>query len=154
VKQVTQCVTNVTQCVSNVTHCVAHLTPHCQRNVTGMSQRACWFVGIGRSVGWWWWWHWQVWLKGGWRPLRWLTCKGGSGHLVPQECLRHGLLSVGGRLLVLRVGHGEEVLKLPLQRLKGWPLHWVLMPALKHDVVEGWCATLWCCHPVTVLHLV
>ena len=28
--------------------------------------------------------------------------------------LRHGLLSVGGRLLVLRVRHGEEVLKLPL----------------------------------------
>ena len=40
--------------------------------------------------------------------------------------LRHGLLSVGGRLLVLRVRHGEEVLKLPLQRLKGRSLHWVL----------------------------
>ena len=40
--------------------------------------------------------------------------------------LRHGLLSVGGRLLVLRVRHGEEVLKLPLQGLKGRSLHWVL----------------------------
>jgi len=27
--------------------------------------------------------------------------QGGSGLLVPQECLRHGLLSVGGGLLVL-----------------------------------------------------
>ena len=40
--------------------------------------------------------------------------------------LRHGLLSVGGGLLVLRVGHGEEVLQLPLQGLKRWPLHRVL----------------------------
>ena len=86
---VTMCETSDTMCDKCDTHCVAHLTPHCQRNVTGMSQRACWLVGIGRSVGWWWWlWHWQVWLKGGWRPLRWLTCKGGSGHLVPQECLK------------------------------------------------------------------
>ena len=40
--------------------------------------------------------------------------------------LRHRLLSVGGGLLVVRVGHGEEVLQLPLQRLKRWPLHRVL----------------------------
>jgi len=39
------------------------------------------------------------------------------------------LLSVGRGFLVLAVGHREEVLQLPLERLKGWSLHWILMPA-------------------------
>ena len=50
--------------------------------------------------------------------------------------LRHGLLSVGGRLLVLRVRHGEEVLELPLQGLKGRSLHWVL-EKLDKDNMQG-----------------
>ena len=39
---------------------------------------------------------------------------------------RHRLVSVLARLLVLRVGHREEVLQLPLQRLERRPLHRVL----------------------------
>ena len=35
-------------------------------------------------------------------------------------------MSVGGGLLVLAVGEGEEVLQLPLQRLECWSLHRVL----------------------------
>lgn len=46
--------------------------------------------------------------------------------------------SVGHRrLLVFSILDGEEVLKLPRECLKGWPLHGVLMPALHHDVIEG-----------------
>ena len=69
---------------------------------------------------------------------------GGQWVSVPQDCLqerhdeknrqslivslnlRHRLLSVGGSFLVLWVGHGEEVFQLPLQCLKGRPLHRVL----------------------------
>ena len=39
---------------------------------------------------------------------------------------RHGLVSVLGGFLVLRVRHREEVLQLPLQRLERRPLHRVL----------------------------
>ena len=70
--------------------------------------------------------------------------------------LRHVLLSVGRGLLVLGVGHGEEVLKLPLQSLKCRPLHRVLERIcaltsrflkklvdikvdIKHVVIEGGC---------------
>ena len=35
-------------------------------------------------------------------------------------------MSVLRGLLVLRVGHREEVFQLPLQSLEGWPLHWIL----------------------------
>ena len=35
-------------------------------------------------------------------------------------------MSVLRGLLVLRVGHREEVLQLPLQSLESWPLHRVL----------------------------
>ena len=38
---------------------------------------------------------------------------------------------VGGGVLVLRIGHGEEVLQLPLQGLEGGPLHRVLPPSKK-----------------------
>jgi len=60
--------------------------------------------------------------------------RGGCG--VWAKPLRRGLMSVGGGLLVLGVGHGEEVLQLPLQGLEGGPLHGVLVPALQHDVVQ------------------
>lgn len=61
--------------------------------------------------------------------------------------------SVGGRLLVLRVVHGEEVLQLPLEGLEGRPLQRVLVPALDHDLVEGRRTILWARHAVAVFHL-
>ena len=66
---------------------------------------------------------------------------------------RHRLVSVLARLLVLRVGHGEEVLQLPLKSFKSWSLHGVLVPTLQHDVVQGGGAPLGGLHPVAVLHL-
>lgn len=62
--------------------------------------------------------------------------------------------SVGGRLLVLGVVHGEEVLELPLEGLEGGSLQRVLVPALEHDLVEGRWAVLRTRHAVSVLHLV
>ena len=126
VTQVAHCETQTTQCVTHVTqyvaHFVTHVTPHCQVECDGdldepKSLLACRLWQISWLVG-------PVALAGlAQRRLE--TTKvadlqGGSGHLVPQECLqmisiiieekghssdnlRHGLLSVGGRLLVLRV---------------------------------------------------
>lgn len=68
--------------------------------------------------------------------------------------LGQGLVSVGGRLLVLAIGHGEEVFQLPLQRLKRRPLHWILMPAFDHYVVEKGRAALGTLHPIAMFHLV
>lgn len=62
--------------------------------------------------------------------------------------------SVGGRLLVLGVVHGEEVLELPLQRLEGGPLERVLVPALQHDLVQRGGAARRARHAVPVFHLV
>jgi hypothetical protein len=62
--------------------------------------------------------------------------------------------SVGGRLLVLGVVHGEEVFELPLQGLERGPLQRVLVPALQHDVVQRGRAVGWARHAVPMLHLV
>lgn len=63
-------------------------------------------------------------------------------------------MSVLRGLFVLRVGHCEEVLQLPLQSLEGWPLHRILVPALEHDVVQSGGTALGLLHPEPVLHLV
>lgn len=62
--------------------------------------------------------------------------------------------SVGGRLLVLRVVHGEEVFELPLQGLEGGPFEGILVPTLQHDFVEGRQTILRARHAVPVFHLV
>ena len=57
-------------------------------------------------------------------------------------------------LAIFARGQHKELLELPLQRLKSWPLHLVLGPALQHDLVEGARAAGWTRHPIAVLHLV
>ena len=57
-------------------------------------------------------------------------------------------------LAIFARGQHKELLELPLQRLKRWPLHLVLGPALQHDLVEGARAAGWTRHPIAVLHLV
>ena len=74
--------------------------------------------------------------------------------VLSSEMIRHWLVSVLRGFLVLRVGHGEEVLQLPLQRLEGWSLHGVLVPALQHDVIQSWWTSLGLLHPEAMLHLV
>lgn len=49
---------------------------------------------------------------------------------------------VGGGVLV------KVVLQLPLQRLKGGPLMLVLLPAVRHDVVNHLLTVGWAGHPV------
>lgn len=62
--------------------------------------------------------------------------------------------SVSGRLLILRIVHGEEVLELPLQGLERGSLQRVLVPAFEHDVVESGRAILRTRHAIPVFHLV
>lgn len=67
---------------------------------------------------------------------------------------RVDVTSVGRGLLVLGPVHREEVFEFPLERLKGRSLHWVAMPALHHDVVEGGRAAGRTRHAVAVVDLV
>ena len=64
------------------------------------------------------------------------------------------LLSVCWCFFVLRIWQCEKVFKLPLQGFERGSLHWVLVPALQHNVVEGWRTARRTLHPVAVFHLV
>ena len=45
-------------------------------------------------------------------------------------------MSVGWSLLVLGVGHGEEILQLPLKGLKGWSLYGILYGRQDYELCE------------------
>ena len=85
--------------------------------------------------------------------LRWCKSDLNWGSLDIWIC-QCDLLSVCWCFFVLRIWQCEKVFKLPLQGFERRSLHWVLVPALQHNVVEGWRTARRTLHPVAVFHLV
>lgn len=66
---------------------------------------------------------------------------------------RRRRVSVGLCLFVVALVEREEVFEFPLECLESWSAHWVLVPALQHDFIQGGSAIGWAWHTITVLYL-
>lgn len=64
------------------------------------------------------------------------------------------LKSVAWCFFVLGVRQCEEILQLPLKSLKSGPFHGVFVPALQHNIIQGWRATLRTLHSIAMFNLV